>query len=284
MRVLVAGASGLLGHALVPALLAAGLEVISHGNRNNLDVTGDLTSAKIARELIDQTEPDAVINLVALTNVDRCEEHPDEAYRLNVKVVENLVAGLAKRPDPFLVQISSDQVYDGEGPHIEGNERIINTYALSKYAGELAALRMPSTVLRTNFFGPSQLQGRPSFSDWLIGMFQKGEAFTGFDDVLFSPLAMNTLTQMIIKALEQRRSGLYNLGAREGLSKAEFGVRLAAQFGLDASNMTRGSFADVELTAPRPMDMRTDCSRFEKDFGVELPTLQQEITSLGGAV
>ena len=292
MRILVAGASGLLGHALVPALLAGGHEVVAHGNRKGLDVSGDLTDRAVAHRLLAGVQPDAIVNLVALTNVDQCEKEPDAAFRLNVRVVENLVDGAggvketetaAKGSGPFFVQISTDQVYDGPGPHAEGAERILNTYALSKYAGELAALRANACVLRTNFFGPSALEGRPSFSDWLIGMFRSKKPFTGFDDVLFNPLSMHTLCAMILRVLDARRGGLYNLGAREGFSKAEFGARIAQRFGLDASNMKRGRSSDVQLGAPRPTDMRTDCGRFEKDFGVTLPTLQQEIMSLGEA-
>lgn len=80
-RVLVAGASGLLGHGLTPALRAAGFDVIAHGRRHGLSVNGDLCDAKQANEILDRVGPDVIVNLVALTDVDKCEEQPHEAFR-----------------------------------------------------------------------------------------------------------------------------------------------------------------------------------------------------------
>src|SRR5262249_54377625 len=154
--------------------------------------------------------PNMIVNLVALTDVDRCEGQPNNAYRLNVRCVENLTEWMSRGHAAKLIHISTDQVYDGEGPHREAAVTITNTYAMSKYAGELAARGANGTVLRTCFFGPSRLAGRPSFSDWLIDKFRSGQAFTGFDDVRFSPLAMDTLVRMIRRVIEGPVPGLYN--------------------------------------------------------------------------
>lgn len=270
----------MLGHSLVPALRAAGLDVVAHGNSKGMDVAGDLTDAAVAADLVAASAPDVVVNLAALTNVDRCEEVPNEAYRINVKLVENLVSALEKRPGSHLVQISTDQVYEGNGPFGEDDVHIANTYAFSKYAGELAALRMPATVLRTNFFGHSQLEGRPSFSDWLEKTLRAGTEFTGFTDVLFSPLGLDSLVAMITRTIEARRPGIFNLGSHGGMSKADFALVLAEHLGLDAGAMKRGSVADMSLMAYRPRDMRMNVTRFEQAFSVTLPDLKDEIAAL----
>ncbi|MEM5493324.1 SDR family oxidoreductase [Hoeflea sp. AS16] len=280
MRVFLAGASGMLGHSLVPALRAAGMDVVAHGNSKGMDVSGDLTDAAVAADLVAAAAPDVVVNLAALTNVDRCEEVPDEAYHVNVKLVENLVAALEGRSGAHFVQISTDQVYEGSGPFSEDDVHITNTYAFSKYAGELAASKMPATILRTNFFGRSQLAGRPSFSDWLEKTLRAGTVFTGFTDVLFSPLGLDSLVAMITRAVEARRSGVFNLGSHGGLSKADFAIALADHLGLDAGCMARGSVADMSLMAYRPRDMRMNVSRFEQAFSVALPDLKDEIATL----
>lgn len=230
--------------------------------------------------MLDAVRPDFVINLVAATNVDRCEERPDEAYRLNVRSVETLSGWLKRGQTCHLIHVSTDQVYEGEGPHREDDVNIVNVYALSKYAGELAALAAGATVLRSNFFGPSMLAGRSSFSDWIIARLRAGEAFTAFDDVAFTPLSMATLGAAIARVIEMPAPGVFNLGSRHGMSKAEFAFALARHFGLDASPIRPGSHSAVKLRARRPLDMRMDSTLFEQTFGFILPGTEREISGL----
>lgn len=280
LRILVVGASGMLGRTLVPALRMSGFDAVAHGHSQGMDVAADSTEPDTAAKMLEEIRPEMIINLVALTNVDTCEEQPNNAYRLNVRSVESLASWVARNRNCRLIQISTDQVYDGKGPHREANVVLTNTYGLSKYAGELAALRVDATVLRTNFFGPSRLRHRASFSDWLIAKLRTRETFTGFDDVLFSPLSMDTLSKMVIRAIQKPAPGVFNLGSRGGLSKAAFALALARHFGFDASNMRLGSSSEVRLKAYRPSDMRMDCGLFERTFGVSLPSLQAEIARL----
>jgi dTDP-4-dehydrorhamnose reductase len=280
MRILVTGASGLLGATLSPFLTAAGYDIVRHGKSMDSDVSCDLTDKGATHAMLEEARPNMVINLVALTNVDKCEESPHEAYLLNVRTMENLVAGLHGHVDPFLIQISTDQVYDSTGPSPEDKIRLTNTYALTKYAGELAAARMPSTILRTNFFGHSALPGRKSFSDWLLDSLRNGDPITVFSDVVVNPLALETLSAMICHVVERRVVGVFNLGSRGAMSKADFAFELARVYGLPTQNVRRGSVADMSLRAYRPRDMSMDCSRFQAAFDVELPTLQNEIREL----
>ncbi|MDP1682601.1 MAG: SDR family oxidoreductase [Burkholderiales bacterium] len=280
MVTLITGASGLLGATLAPYLKGLGYTVLMHGKSAGNDVSCDLTDKSATRAMLEETRPNIVVNLVALTNVDKCEESPHDAYLLNVRTVENLVAGMRGRVDPYLIQISTDQVYDSIGPSPEDEIRLTNTYALTKYAGELAAARMPSTILRTNFFGHSALPGRKSFSDWLLESLRNGDPISVFTDVVVNPLALETLSAMIGRVIERRVEGVFNLGSRGAMSKADFAFELARIYGLSIQNVRRGSVGDMNLRAYRPRDMSMDCSRFEAAFDVELPTLQNEICEL----
>ena len=152
-RVLVTGAQGLLGSTLVPHLQACGHEVFRHGRKGDIDVGADLIDVGQVNAALDQVAPEVVINLAALTDVDECERSPKLAYLSNVLIVENLVKWIQNNGNTcHLVQLSTDQVYDGLGPHMESDITLTNYYGFSKYAGELAAATVPSTILRTNFF------------------------------------------------------------------------------------------------------------------------------------
>ena len=283
MRILVSGAGGLLGSTMAPFLAAAGYEIVRHGRNNaQADVTWDLTDQEETARQLGRIKPDTVVNLVALTNVDKCDQDPHSAYLLNVRTVENLVAALKERTNVHLIHISTDQVYDSPGPSRESEIRLKNTYALTKYAGELAAALMPSTILRTNFFGHSLLQGRSSFSDWLLSSLRNRDPITVFTDVVISPLSMGTLCEMVRHAIDRRIKGTFNVGSRGSLSKAEIALAVARIYGLATDNVTLGLCSESGLPAYRPKDMSMDSARFEVAFGVALPGIAEEINSLKG--
>jgi len=277
MRILITGASGMLGCTLAPFLEAQGHTVIRHGHSTAADVVCDLINCADTAAMLETVAPDCVVNLVAATNVDECERSPHSAYLLNIRTVENLVAGLAGRKSAFLIQVSTDQVYDSIGDSDENDVCLTNIYAMSKYAGELAALRMPAAVLRTNFFGPSRHPTRKSFSDWLLDNFRDGKEFTAFTDVAFSPLLMDTLSAAIDRVLRQPAVGVFNLGSCQGMSKADFAVALAEAFDFPVTPMRRGTTTDVGLAAFRPKNMCMNSSKFERTFGMKLPRLSDEI-------
>ncbi len=284
-RLLITGASGLLGHTLSPFLAGRGLDVVRHGWRRAeaCDMQADLADAAQVRAMMRAVRPAMVINLAALTSVDACEERPDLAFRANTRAV-GLLADACAEAGARLIHVSTEQLYDGPGPHREDVVDILNVYSLSKYAGELLAAKADATILRTNFFGPSLREGRLSFSDTILAELQAGRAFVGFEDVAFTPLSMATVSRAIERvvtlALERPRPGVYNLGAASGCSKAEFAVKLARRYGLDTALVKSGKVGDSGLKARRPNDMRMDSSRFEGEFGFALPTLDQEIENL----
>lgn len=281
-HVLVIGATGLLGCTLVPLLVASGHSVVTHGFSNAAQERADLCNYDQTSALVTRVNPDCIINLTALTNVDLCEREPHQAYLLNVATVVNVARAIRKlAPYCHLIQISTDQVYDGAGPHLEGKVTVTNTYAFSKIAAELAASSVASTILRTSFFGRSRCASRTSFSDWILQALRKDEPLYVYDDILFSPLDIKTLASMIERVVSIRPSGLFNLGAREGMSKAAFAFALADVMTLPSKHIIRtASTGSPVLDAYRPKDMRMDCGHFERTMGIQLPTLIDQIHSL----
>ncbi len=278
--VLVLGATGLLGTRLVPAM-AARWDTVTHARSGGALRTADLADPAATARMLDEVRPGLVVNLAALTSVDLCEYEPQKAYLANVKAVENVAAWMGSRDTGcHLIHISTDQVYDGPGPHAEDGVTLVNIYGFSKYAGELAALRAGATVLRTNFFGRSARPGRESFSDWLARSLRAGTPIQVFDDVLFSPLGLETLVSVILRVAAARPPGVFNLGTADGLSKADFAFAFAAALGIARPTMARAASAGSGLLrAKRPSDMRMDSRRIERVLGIRLPSLREEIES-----
>ena len=281
-KILVTGATGLLGSSLVPHLKKCGYKVVTHAHRTQADFMFDLANKVKTHEILEQIQPNVIVNLVSLTNVELCENQVNLAYLANTRTVENLVDWIgSSKIGCHLVQISTDHVYDGMGLHTEDNVSITNNYALSKYAGELAALRVPSAILRTNFVGRSQVSYRESLTDWVYSSMVGNKQVQVLSDVYFSPLSIRTLVDLIELVVQKKPIGIYNLGSHNGLSKADFAYVFAECLKLPTNTMTRIQSSEAKFfRAYRPKDMRMDSSKFESVLGIELPNLTDLIQPL----
>ncbi len=284
MRIAVLGSSGLVGSSLVPYLVKCGHDICRVSRTAEAGPRADLTIPAQVRAVLNLATPEVIVNLAAMTNVDECEQHPERAFAANEKIVENVAQWMREAGNNcHLIHLSTDQVYDGAGPHSEGHIAPKNQYAASKYAGERAASTVPSTVLRTNFFGPSRCNRRSSLSDWLFASLVEQKPITVFDDILFSPISLQSLVRLLRLAIEQPLPGVFNLGSSLGMSKADFAFTFAETLNLPVGCMRRGLSADVSLAAHRPKDMRMDSTRFEAAFGVRLPSLKEELSTMSTA-
>ncbi len=150
MRVIVTGASGLLGAAILREFADHEVHAFGHAE---LDVASDSS----VDEAFAATHPEVVINCAAYNDVDRAESEADAALRTNAFGVLAL-SRASRRTGAVLVHYSTDFVFDGESdrPYVEEdapNPR--NVYAVSKLLGEWFAAEAPrSYVLRVeSLFG-----------------------------------------------------------------------------------------------------------------------------------
>jgi len=280
--ILILGSSGLLGSSLCDFLkLESSYNVMAHSRDKSNPYFADILNKDDLHRLIFKTNPDVIINLVAETNVDLCEKDPDLAYQKNVRVLEELKPFfIDKNQNCHLIHISTDHIYDMDGLNDLDQIQIRNIYALSKLAGELAIKSFAKnyTILRTNFFGKSKCSNRTSFTDWLAEASNNNIKIKIFDDVFFSPLAIQTLCSLILYAVEKKVLGTINLGSLNGMSKAEFAHKFINCLGNDGANMeTVSSKTSGLLQTARPLDMRMNTSSFEESFNTKPPTLLDEI-------
>ena len=278
MKVLVLGASGLLGSSLTPYFINENFEVITHSSNSNTDFRVDLSNKDETIMFLSKINPDLIINLVGMTDVDKCEIDINLAYKLNVKSVENIVSYLLSNTKCHLVHISTDQVYDGIGLQSENDISLKNYYAFSKYAGEIVARSVKSTILRTNFFGKSFCKNRSSITDWIVESIENKRNISAFEDVYFNPLSMSTLSKIILEVSNARIIGTFNLGAHEPLSKADFIFKFSEILNLNTSLIKRISISDAtNIKTYRPKNMQMDCRKIEMELKFKLPKLYDEL-------
>jgi dTDP-4-dehydrorhamnose reductase len=135
-QVLVTGSYGQLGKAL---LAEAGGRGLSAEGRD-VD-TIDITDRRAVMTWITETQPRVVVNCAAYTAVDDCEEHEDEARRVNATAVAYL-AGACNATGSRLIQVSTDYVFDGTAskPYLEDDPVApASAYGRTKLLGEQAA-------------------------------------------------------------------------------------------------------------------------------------------------
>jgi len=279
MNVMILGASGFLGSHLCNFLKIKNTILRCGRNKNNDIVLKKIDQKKFSKILKKYT-PDVIINLIALTNVDLCEKKRKKAEKINsgiVKTISQSVNQSKLTKKIFLLQISTDQVYSGEGPHKENSVKPINAYAATKLSGEKYIKKIKGCVIRTNFFGKPLNNGKQGISDWIFHSLKKGKNISVFKNVKFSPLSIISLCKYIEIIINKKIPGIYNLGSKNGLSKAKFAINFAKKLKLNTKLLKIVDYKKEQLIAKRPLDMRMNINLFEKRFKIKLKSLNSEI-------
>jgi dTDP-4-dehydrorhamnose reductase len=202
----------------------------------------------------------------------------ETAFKAHFSLPYHIASAILEcKTKPFLLHISSDQVYSGPGLHKESLSAPINCYGLTKLMGEKPALEAKGTVLRTNFFGRSLTKKRDSITDWIYKTISSQPSIRGFTDVHFSPIGIDSLCSAINKILQQRPNDVYNLGASTAASKAEFIDLFCQQFPEFKPKIILEKISNAQLLAPRPQDMRMDCSKISNALSIKTNELEEEI-------
>jgi len=282
MRILITGASGLLGLNL--ALETAEEHVVYGTAKDHLLNTpaftvlpGDLLAPGAVDQVLDQSHPDWVIHCAALANIDACEADPVLARKVNIELPAELATNVA-RGGARLVHISTDSVFDGKRGNYSEDDlpNPLSVYARTKLDGERAVLQAnpDAVVARVNLFGWS-ISGRRSLGEFFVRNLQAGNRVNGFTDVFFCPLLANDLAHLLVSMLKLKLSGLYHMVSPECLSKYEFGLRVAERFGLDASLITPTSVERGGLLAARSPNLTLRTDKLSLALGGLIPTTSQ---------
>lgn len=278
--ILLSGSNGLLGTVLKKYFDKNNI-VYSTIGRNNCNFVGDIQNNSFVEKTIKTLEPNIFINLAAITDVDFCETNRQISYKINTEF-PSLVSRTLKlsRKNYYIIQISTDQVYEGRGPHDEKTANPINYYSQTKLEIDKILLNYNSISLRTNFFGKSYNYKKPSFSDKIYYSCLNNQELNIFNDVYFSPVSFNTIFYVIDNLIKKNLNGIYNLGTKEGMSKKEFALYFCKCLNLDSKNIKGNPQNKVKLIANRPRDMRLNSKKLEHDLGIKFKNLKDEIKSI----
>lgn len=281
MRILVTGASGLLGLNFCLALVDVHqITGVTHTNALKdvpfQSVQSNLSSAGSIAHLISTHHPQLVVHCAAMANVDACEKQPDQAMRINAEVPGELAA-ICCENNIKLVHISTDAVFDGlRGDYSEEDEtNPLSVYASSKLAGEQIVMQNypQALIARVNFYGFS-LSGTRSLAEFFLENLGTGQQVNGFVDVMFCPLYVVDLVEILMQMVNKDLSGIYHVVSPESLSKYSFGVSIARKFGLDPGLIQPISVMESGLTAMRSPRLDLNVEKLQ-DEKIGLPSQAQ---------
>ncbi len=234
---------------------------------------------KKIEKIIAKNKPDIILNLAAITDVDFCERNKLLCKKLNYSFVRNL-AFFSKKYNFKLIQISTDQLYNKNKYNLEKDIKILNYYAKTKFMSDEIVKKNGGCVLRTNFFGIDRKNKRGLVS-WIKKNHQSKEKISLFKNIYFSPLNIKTLAKYIDLICEKFKPGVYNVGSKNKISKAEFGKKVINRLKLKINfDEVDYNYSKFKLSAKRPLHMQMNVSNFEKTFSIKTPKIEKEIINL----
>lgn len=252
MKVAVIGARGQLGRELVK-VLGPGCVPLDLGEVDILDPAG-------LRAALEACRPDAVINTAAYHNVPDCERDPGRAFAVNAVGVKNLRdACLAS--DLGLVQISTDYVFDGDrtSPYTEEDApRPVNTYGVSKLAGELLARQVPRhlVVRISSLFGiaGSVAKGGTNFVKLMLEAARTRSRVSVSSNIVMSPTYAADAAVRILELLESGAPpGIYHVVNDGACSWHEFAAAIFEESGARIALEPRIETPELEGGLRRPL-------------------------------
>jgi len=262
LRLLVTGASGMLGSDLVPVLAGAGFEVFAR-SKAELDITSE---AQVTHAFHD-IRPEIVVNCAAYTRVDACETDP-LAFEVNARGVDRLAKRCVAQ-GARLVQISTDFVFDGKKrePYVEDDTvSPLSAYGRSKQEGEEAALRIPAAlVVRSSWlFG----RGGWNFIEAILKQVEAGRTeLKVVTDQRGRPTGTPDLAQAVLALLDAGATGIYHFANRGEVSWYEFTQAILMLSEHPDVRVLPIDSGQLDRPAARPAYSALDTTKYERLIG-----------------
>ncbi|WP_445363386.1 dTDP-4-dehydrorhamnose reductase family protein [Microbulbifer sp. ANSA003] len=289
MRILITGASGLLGRSVFKQLSSNPVFSVTgtafSRARENL-IRLDLSDSEAVKTCLQQVNPDIVIHCAAERWPDRCADSPDTAWQLNVSSTEFL-AKYCNENDTQLVYISTDYVFDGSTPpyKADDNPNPVNFYGRSKLAGEEAVLNNGNHwVLRLPWlFGPVAYLEESGITA-LLDTLREQKPVTLDHWAIRFPTSVEEVAEVLEQCLLKIRSGMnfegiYQWSGDTACTRYELAHIIAKACNLNAEHLSAES--EPNFTVPRPYNCQLDKSKLT-DMGISSsePLEQQLLRNL----
>jgi len=263
-RVLVLGASGLVGSHLAAAFREGGWDVTGTYHRNAAPglVPLDMTDAEATRALVAELRPEAVLCPAAEPNVDRCEQQPEETRRINVGGTRSIVEA-ARAAGALIAWFSSDYVFDGAAPPYDEDARCnpLNEYGRQKAQCEELVRSAPRHIVARVSAVYGWEKARKNYVVRLVDRLRQGERAKAWTDQVLTPTFAPNLGRVMRELVESGATGIFHCCGGRPMDRLSFSRLIATTFGLDpllVDPVTSDEFQPTPTPRPRDVGMRAE--------------------------
>lgn len=254
-RLLVVGASGLVGGALTEQASKAGYRVLGAARRPQGWATRalDLTRPEQIESVLKEFEAQVVFVCSGYTHVDGCERDVSRSALENVQSVANLIAAL-RGSKAFVAFYSTDQVFDGSRDYFVESDPVhpLNVYSRHKREAEILLLeRGQSLVVRSAWIFGYELQQK-NFVYQTIRAADRGEKLKVPIAQSGNPTWSDWLASSTLELLQRGMSGVVHLSGSETLTKSDWARQVIRDLSLPPIEVLEVPPAEAGQVAPRP--------------------------------
>lgn len=270
MRIVVTGARGMLGSALLPCL--QGEHEVVGVDFQDFDISQQAAVEKAFRDL----RPDFVYHLAAFTDVDGCETNPQKAMEVNAEGTQNVARACAE-VGAVLLYVSTDYVFDGaaERPYREDDTpNPLSVYGRSKLQGEqyLQSLLDRYFVVRSSWlYGP---RGK-NFVSTIVKIASERDELQVVSDQRGSPTYTLHLALKLAQLLRSVAYGIYHVTGAGNCSWFEFARAILKLGGFDEVRVVPISTEESGRKAPRPRNSVLENRRLLESQMERLPRWEE---------
>jgi len=276
-RLLIIGARGFLG--TYGARSSADRFEVIRGDRSSSAQPGtvqlDIVDSASVNRAFRQVQPSYVLLLAAMSDIDRCEAAPEQAFATNARGAEH-IANACARANARLLFTSTAAVFDGKKHGYREDDEVspLSVYGNSKAWAENAVRSLLPSAIVLRFalvLGFARKGGTNAMLDSVMQKWKAGQPVSFPTRETRNPVDADSLSKIMIGLLGNHRvSGLYHVGATDSISRFELGKRLAARAGV-SSGLVRPLDKTVPGRAPRGEDhfLLTDKIRKVCNLGVQ---------------
>jgi dTDP-4-dehydrorhamnose reductase len=269
-RILITGSSGLVGtyFCRLKALRKYRVYTSFHLDPTNLgtSVSVDLCNSLGAfKQVINELEPEIVVHIAAMTDVDQCERERNAADNINHLSVRELADYISNRKECFLLYVSTDYVFDGEkGNYMEAdNTNPLNWYGMTKLLGEKELLECNSEnwcIARTST--PFGVHAKKlSFPLFVVKNLSREHEINVLTDQITSPTYALNLAEMIYEIIDNRVKGIIHLSGSSQISRFNQALEIASAYHLNKDLIKPANIEEMKWKARRPKNSSLNVSK-----------------------